>query len=258
MDYDDNMDNSDEAMNLTTCFKAPKKYNKLSISEDAEIDDWDPYTDLWLIRAPSNLNFNLMQNVEVSLKHSSSHPLTLEKRTVRCSPNKQSENLEGFTLLLPDKTTKRLKPAESAFTGQLVFSEEFELPEIQLPAVTQSTPSIPSGIKERFVPFGTSLEETVSPKRKKKKKKRDSELPEDLFANMEFYPKVREDAMFTQPFLKELTFDEPSAHVEKKHKKKKQRKVADEDAEMSSPNKGTKSGDKKHKKKKHKSSKEST
>lgn len=141
--------------------------------------------ELWLIKAPSDLDISMLDKSKVSL---SDNVIELDLASQKCEVVVSRQQTELCPLVIGPTSGKLQQGVD--FTGQLQIINKMDVPLAPpIPVPPKKEHPIPDTLRQRFIPFGADVPDTaVSPQRKKQRKKHKREKME-LIEESESMPK---------------------------------------------------------------------
>ncbi|XP_071816201.1 uncharacterized protein [Apostichopus japonicus] len=210
-------------------FECPEHFQEVSTTERSQVHlaDVADNKELWLIRVPNNFDSSSIDDVVLNLK--SSTQFSCEGKKYQAITKKLKKNqVKGSTeVLLPNE--HGVLCSAQKFKGHVTVIEVPDIPDIKIPASPPSPKiELPTGMRERFQPFGCGKTDTSPGKQKKKKKVKKKKSLDQSDKFEETFPiKCEEetDSSFAN-FSQSTPTDEED--TKKKNKKKKKKKSLDQ------------------------------
>lgn len=158
-----------------------------SSSSDGKVLLQNPLTkaELWLIKAPSDLDISALDKSKVSL---SDKVIELDLANQRCDVVVSRQQTELCPLLVGPTSGKLQQGMD--FAGQLQIINKIDVPSAPpIPVPPRKEHPIPDTLRQRYVPFGADVPEAVVSPQKKKKRKKDKQEKMELLEESERMPK---------------------------------------------------------------------
>lgn len=141
--------------------------------------------ELWLIKAPSDLDISTLDKSKVSL---SDKVIELDIANQRCDVVVSRQQTELCPLVVGPTSGKLQQGMD--FAGQLQIINRIDVPSAPpIPVPPRKEHPIPDTLRQRYVPFGADVPESIVSPQKKKKRKKDKQEKMELIEESEHMPK---------------------------------------------------------------------
>ncbi|GAB6026871.1 hypothetical protein CHUAL_013518 [Chamberlinius hualienensis] len=204
--------------------KLPPRFTEVSFEHDLEeISDDD---ELVLIQAPVNFSFN---NVDLNNFRLKGHLKNIKNSSEICYNTTYNEDkasqFSSYTVLVPNAESGKLKPIFKKISGFLTVTEKIDIPECDLPEVSDHHISFPTNLKTSYVPFGSG-EYLKSPKKSKMMNDEEEEMKSPKKSNK----KKRSEG-------KKMKSPKKQKHEEDDQLRSPKKRKHEEDEQLQSPKK---------------------